>query len=164
MIWTLIKIVLMGTLGIIGVQDLKERQVWAFLFPLFGVLGAVLFYPKVTPAFFWLSIVINLGLVIVILLINFIVARYILKKNLFKEAMGLGDVLFFMGFAISFPTLTFINLFVFSILFTLVFHYVLTFLNRSVLATIPLAGCMSLFLTTIYLIHWTGFYDPLYFL
>jgi hypothetical protein len=157
-----VKILLLLTLSIIFYQDFKERRVWAFLFLLFGLLGSYLFYRDSEWEFYKLSILINLGIIIIVLLMNYLFARFILKKRFLKEALGLGDVLFFLAFAISFPTVTFINFFVFSILFTFVFHIVLKNVSISWHKNPPLAGCMSLFLIAVYLTKWLGLYESIY--
>jgi len=155
---------LVFTLAMITFQDFKERQVWAFLFPLFGILGGILFYNNTFSSFYLISIAINLGIVICIILANFLISKFLLKKNFFKEALGLGDLLFFVGFALSFPTITFVNFFVFSLLFTLVLFWILKKVGKLKEQSIPLAGCMALFLGVVYLIHWTGLYKEIYIL
>ena len=158
-----VKLILLFSLGIIFLQDLRDRRVWLFLFPLFAILGTYLFFAKVESRFFYQSILINLSLVLVVVLTNYVYSRFILKKKFLKEAMGLGDVLMFIGFALSFPPVSFLNFFVFSILFTFVLHVVLKRLKKSAQKTIPLAGNMALFLIFIYLIHWTGYYETIYY-
>lgn len=83
-----------------------------------------------------------------------------MKINFLKEAIGLGDILFFLALALAFPTETFIVLFVFSMVFSLMLH--LTVTRKQKESTIPLAGYASLFLIFIYLSSWTGFYKNLY--
>lgn len=143
---------------------MKDRRVWAFLFPLFALCGSLLFYQNTTFEFYLLSIGINLLIVIVIILINYLFAKYVLKKRLLKEVLGLGDVLFFLAFSLSFPTISFINFFVFSMLFAFIFHLILKRINTIRHKTIPLAGSMSLFLLIVYLINWMGVYNEIYIL
>ncbi len=162
----LIKIILLVSLILILYQDIKQRQIWIILLPIFAITGGVLFYKSVVSELFYYSIPINLALVGILLLINYLFARFILKKSLFKEALGLGDLLFFIAFALSFPTLSFINFFVFSLLFSLVVHLVTSFFlnTRKHQNSIPLAGYMSFFLIGFYSCHWLGIYNNLYFL
>lgn len=152
------------TLSIIGYQDVKERAVWIVLFPIFTLLGTYLFYNNVEWGYYSLTILINLGIILVVLLTTYICVRFIFHREHFLEALGLGDVFFFIGFALSFPTLTFINFFVFSILFTFVFWKILVWYRPKRHKTIPLAGSMAFFLILVYIIHWTGFYPQIYLL
>ncbi len=167
----LIKIILLLSLLLILYQDIKQRQIWVILLPIFAITGSVLFYYSTITVFFLYSILINLALVGFLILINYLFAKFILKKSLFKEALGMGDVLFFIAFAMSFPTLSFINFFVFSLLFSLVLQLVLKMYSKrrkqntiNTINTIPLAGYMSVFLIAVYSSHWLGFYQSIYLL
>lgn len=159
-----VKILLLLSLMAIFIQDYKERRVYVFLFPLYGILGSFLFFSNSALEYYLLSICINLGIILIVILLNYLFAKLVLKKNLLKEAMGLGDILFFIAFALCFPTVAFINFFVFSILFTFVLHITLSKLLKEKNRQIPLAGYMSLFLIGIYLVNWLGFYEYLYLL
>ena len=65
-------------------------------------------------------------------------------KKKFKEAIGIGDVCFFVIMAMSFPTLTFSILFSASLIFaTLLFLILKPKMN---IKTVPLAGLQALFL------------------
>lgn len=158
------KIFLFLSLVFIFFQDYRDRQVYVFLFPFLGILGTYLFFSNSTLEYYFFSVCINLGIVLIVVLLNYLFAELVLKKNLLKEAMGLGDILFFIAFALCFPTVTFINFFVFSILFTFVLHLALSKLLKDKNKNIPLAGYMSLFLMAIYSVSWLGFYDSLYLL
>jgi len=147
-----VKILLFISLLLIFFQDIRQREVWLFLLPVFAITGSILFYNSVQSEQFYYSIPINLAIVSILILINYLFARFILKKSLFKEALGLGDMLFFIAFALSFPTLSFINFFVFSLLFSLVIQQVLRLYykykntnSEESQSTIPLAGYMSVF-------------------
>lgn len=158
------KLLLIVSLISIFYQDLKDRKVYIFLFPLFGILGSYLFFLNSGVVYYLISICVNLGIVLIVVLLTYLFAKWVLQKKYFKEAMGLGDILFFMAFALCFPTITFLNFFVFSILFTFVLHLAQTKLLKDKNRNIPLAGYMSLFLTGIYLVNWLGFYEYLYLL
>lgn len=160
----LIKFLLFFSLVFIFFQDYRDRQVYVFLFPLIGILGTYLFFLNSNLEYYFLSVCINLGIVLIVVLLNYLFAKLVLKKNLLKEAMGLGDIFFFIAFALCFPTVTFINFFVFSILFTFVLHLALSKLSMEKNRHIPLAGYMSLFLIAVYLVSWLGFHDSLYLL
>ncbi len=159
-----VKIFLSLSLLLIFFQDYRDRQVFIFLFPLFGIMGTYLFLSNSNLEYYFFSVCINLGIVLIVVLLNYLFAELVLKKNLLKEAMGLGDILFFIAFALCFPTVTFINFFVFSILFTFVIHLALSKLLKKTNKNIPLAGYMSLFLMAVYSVNWLGLYDSLYLL
>ena len=156
-----LKIGFITCLALVTYQDFRERQVWFFLFPLCALVGGYLFFKEATPSFYFTTIAINLGIVSLIVFLNFLVARFVLKKSLLKEALGLGDILFFIVFAISFPTFAFLNFFVFSLVITWVLYIVIR-MRDSRIQTAPLAGCMALFLMGIYGTYWMGFLDALY--
>ena len=156
------KILLIASLILITIQDFRERRVSWVLFPVYAVVGSYLFVASSTIRWFLTNVFMNIGLVTLILFILYTYARFILKKDFFKEVFGLGDLLFFIAFSLSFSTLAFINFFFFSILATLVFWIVKQKIYRSKATTIPLAGCMSLFLIFVYFSQWLGEYTELY--
>ena len=160
----LIKCLLFFSLALIFFQDYKDRKVYIFLFPLFGILGTYLFFLNSNLEYYLLSVCINLGIVLIVIILNYLIAELVLKKKFIKEAMGLGDIFFFIAFALCFPTVSFINFFVFSILFTFVLHLAQSKLLKKKDKNIPLAGYMSLFLIAIYSVNWLGFYDSIYLL
>jgi hypothetical protein len=149
------KILLLSVFSLILYQDCKDRKVYWFLYPLTGVLALVLqlkalpFYAVLINAGF------NLLFVAVLLLVCYLYASFKLKKNLLKEVFGLGDVLFFLFIAFSFSIVSFFILFVFSLLFSLLLHFILR--RGQTEKTVPLAGYMSLFFGAIYAVSF--FYD-----
>jgi Flp pilus assembly protein protease CpaA len=156
-----LKTALLFILGWIAYQDIKQREVWNYHFILFGIIGTFLFFSdSLSIEFYLLSILINVLLVVLILLLTKISMKVIFKRD--SNYLGLGDVFFFFAFAVSFPTMTFINFFVFAILFTFVSHLLVKKIFKPDHKTIPLAGFMSIFLVCIYLANWFGFYQPLY--
>lgn len=145
----------------IAFQDIKQREVWNYHFILLGALGTFLFYTNsLSIEFYLLSVLVNVLLVLLILILTKISMKLIFKKE--NNYLGLGDVFFFFAFALSFPTLTFSNFFVFAILFTLVLHLLVKKRYKSNFKTIPLAGFMSLFLFCMYIAHWLKIYPSLY--
>ena len=101
----------------------------------------------------------NFGVVLMILLVLQGYAKLKLKTNL-NTVFGLGDALFFLALCVSFPTVSFIIFFVFSLLFSLLLHFI--FKNKAADKTVPLAGYMSLFFIGIYALDWLGFISNLY--
>jgi hypothetical protein len=102
----------------------------------------------------------NLVVVSAIIGILFLYTRFISRKKFLNHSFGLGDLLFFYAFSLGFPTFTFILLFSTSILFTaLIFIF---YRSQRPLATVPLAGLMSLFLVLTLLLSLFSFTPSLY--
>jgi hypothetical protein len=66
----------------------------------------------------------------------------------------------FIGLIFSFSTISFLTIFVFSLLFTLVTHLIIK--QYSKLQSVPLAGYISLFFGLTYLSYWSGITTSLY--
>jgi hypothetical protein len=155
----ILKITLISVLGLIFYQDLKERQVYWFLFPLFGVCSAILFYNSTLPELFYVSILMNLIFISIVLTILFLYSKLKLKTKV-SDVFGLGDVLLFIGLIFSFSTISFLIIFVFSLLFALSVHLMVK--QYSKFPSVPLAGYISLFFGMVYLSHWVGISSSLY--
>lgn len=155
----ILKIILITSLGLIFYQDLKERQVYWFLFPLVGVSSAILFYNSTLPELFYVSVGMNFIFISVLLSIVFIYAKLKLKSTI-KEVFGLGDALLFIGLIFSFSTVSFLVIFVFSLCFALLLHLIVK--QHSKLESVPLAGYISLFFGIVYISHWSGITTSLY--
>ena len=140
---------LLSNLSYIVFQDLKERTVYWFLFPILGLLLATLFYVKAQPAVFYTYVLSNILIVTFILLVLFLYTRIVRGKKFLNHSFGMGDVLFFYAFALGFPIVTFIILLAFSILFSLLCFYM--FKNKMKYDTVPLAGLQSGFLILVFL-------------
>jgi hypothetical protein len=143
-----LKLLLLCVFFIILYQDCKDRKVYWFLYPIVGVL-VFLLQISISPVY---SVLINSGFnllfVAVLLSVCYLYATFRLKKKLLKEVFGLGDVLFFIFIAFSFSIVSFFILFVFSLFFSLILHFVLK--HKQTEKTVPLAGYMSLFFGTVY--------------
>lgn len=139
----LLKIVLIALCGLIAFQDVKERMVSWLLFPIMGITLGLLYLNHTSFEQFYPFVIANLMLVTVIILILFLYTKYIAKKEFLNVSFGLGDLLFFYGLALGFPTITFLVLFAVSILFSLGTSFFLRRMQQE--QTIPLAGLMGLF-------------------
>ena len=145
---------------IIIYQDIKERAVWWFLFPVFLLCAAWLHYHQSIQEIFWKHILFNLSAFFIVFSFAFLYSKLKMKADFLKEAIGLGDLLFFLALSFAYPTVTYIVVFVFSMLFSLILHLVIHSGKKS--ATVPLAGYASLFLILIYLSNWIGISNNLY--
>ena len=155
----LLKIILITGFALILFQDIKERQVYWFLFPLIAIVSGILFYSSTLPELFIINVVVNLVMVIFLLTVVYSYSRFKLKTSP-KNVFGLGDALLFIGLAFSFASISYIVIFVFSLIFSLSIHLLLKQKGRE--STIPLAGYMSLFFVLVYVSFWTGITSNLY--
>ena len=143
----ILKLLLIGVFFLVFFQDSKDRNVYWFLYPIIGVLVFVLqikeisIYPALINGGF------NLGFVFLLILVCFVYAKLKLQQPL-SEVFGLGDILFFIAIAFSFSMVSFLILFVFALLFSLLLHLVLK--RRQTDKTVPLAGNMALFFGVVY--------------
>jgi uncharacterized membrane protein HdeD (DUF308 family) len=144
----ILKLLLMGVFTLIFVQDYKDRKVYRFLYPLMGALVFVLQWYTVSHETIIMNVGVNLLFVGFLLLTCYLYAKLKLRQPLLKAVLGPGDVMFFVFIAFSFSMLSFIILFVFSLIFSLLLH--LVFQHKQTEKTVPLAGYMSLFFGVVY--------------
>lgn len=147
----------MLALGTIWYQDVKERYVYWFLFPVVALCSGLLFFSKTLPELFFTSLLINLFFVNILLLVVYLYSTFKLKTK-FEKVFGLGDILLFLAIASSFSTLSFLVIFSSALFFSLTIH--LTQKNRH--QSVPLAGYMSLFFGLTYLGYWSGLIQSVY--
>lgn len=157
-----LQLIIIITLLVIVYGDFKERLVWNISFVVFGIVGSLLFYLHTNATYFLTSIVCNTLIVVFIIGVSYLMAKYVLKKKSLSDVLGLGDILFFFGFALSFPIVSFLNFFLFSILFTYALYILLKKIKVIKVNTIPLAGSMALFLVVVYVIDIIGVYENVY--
>ncbi len=148
----LVKILSLVVLAAIAYQDLSDRKVYTFVFPvLIGLLG-YLHYQSVEIITFISAICINIAMLAIIIGLLYLYTIVKIKRPFFEEVFGMGDVLFFVALAIGFPTMTFIILFVFSLIFSLLVWLVLK--KRAKHDSVPLAGYMSIFFGVLFIMQW----------
>lgn len=143
--------------GAILYQDVKERLVYWFLFPIVALGIGWLFFSNTLPELFLASIIANLMFVSALLLVAFLYSKIKLKMK-FDQVIGLGDILFFLAACFSFSTLSFLVVFISALIFSLILH--LSVKNKK--QSVPLAGYMSLFFGLTYLGHWSGIIHSVY--
>ncbi|WP_298507499.1 hypothetical protein [uncultured Kordia sp.] len=144
---------------VIFYQDIKERSVYWFLFPIVACAAGYLYFMNTFFDLFWRTIAVNLGIIMLILIVLQTYTKFKLKTSL-QKVFGLGDALFFLGLCVAFPIASFIIFFVFSLLFSLLLHVVLK--NKIQETSVPLAGYMSVFFIGIYIMHWTALLPNMY--
>ena len=124
-------------------QDFRERKLYAWLIIITAILLSFTYFLKTSTTQYMVNIGLNVGIVILIIGILFLYAKLKLKTAL-SNVLGLGDILFFIVIAISFPISTFVVLFSFSLLFSLVLYLVAKPSLKD--ENVPLAGLQALFL------------------
>ncbi len=134
-------------------QDQKERLVSFFLFPFLALETAVIHYLNTTSEVFVTNVLVNIVIICLIVVILFLYARFKMKKNLFKEAFGLGDAFILVALAFAFPVYTFVVLLSLGFLTILGIHFLLGILGKR-RETIPFAGELALFMTLVYVASW----------
>lgn len=145
----ILEFLLIVLLLLIFYQDLKDRKVSLWLL-IFGILvGVSNHYHNHFFSIFLLNISINV--VFVILIFSFITfyTKIKLKEKIFN-VFGEGDLLFFFLLAVSFPIFSFLIIFIFSLIFSLIVYRFVIRKNKK--QTVPLAGLQSVFLVVILLV------------
>ena len=155
---SVLKLILLSAFVSVTYQDLKDRSVYWFLFPAIGICAGILFFKETSAGFFLETILLNLVFIGLLLGVIFLYATYKLKMKL-SDTFGLGDGLFFVALAFGFAPLTFMIVFVFGLVGSLLLHLVL---KKSKSESVPLAGYMSVFFALAYGAHWMGFLTPVY--
>ncbi len=144
----LIELSTLSVCGIIAIQDFRERTVTWICFPLLGILLAMAYALHTSFERSFPFMLANLVLVTGVLLVLLVYTRLIAHKKFLNVSFGLGDLLFFYAFALGFPTMTFLVLFVSSILFSLLIFLLLK--SSLKMESVPLAGLMGVFLILIF--------------
>ncbi len=147
----IIQLAVMTCCGWIAYQDFRERSVLWFLFPITGLLLAKICLMHIPWNQYLIFTTTNVLLVSGILLLLFLYTKHIAGKKFLNTSFGLGDMMFFYAFALGFPTITFVLLFVGAILFSLVASIVLN--GRHSMDTVPLAGLMGIFIIVVTLVN-----------
>lgn len=133
-------------------QDLKSREVYWFLLPSLMVLLGYVHYYNVVRIHFITSSLMNIGVIVTVLGLLYLYNVLLIKKHFFREVFGIADALYFLALGFAFPTATFVVIFVFSLIFSLLTWLILK--HKSEYNSIPLAGYMSAFLLFILIGNW----------
>jgi hypothetical protein len=145
----LLKIAIVSVFTVITWQDIKERLVYWFCYPLVGILGFFIQKNFLELDTIIINSLVNLSLITTVILILWVYSKIILKRKLVNQSIGIGDVLFFIALAFCFSIVSFYVLFVFSLFFSLLMHFLLK-KNYKEHTTIPLAGYMAVFFAFVY--------------
>ena len=144
---TILKVLIILVFGLICWQDCKDRLVYWFLYPILGILGFFIQRKFLNIETILANTSINLCLILTVLLALWVYSKIILKQKLINQSIGVGDILFLVFLTCCFSIVSFLVLFVFSLLFSLLLHLIFQNKNNK---TIPLAGYMSIFFAFVY--------------
>ncbi len=131
-------------------EDIKERAVYWFWFPVLGILLGYEHYTNTQFGYFIFSISMNIILILTILSVLYIYAKWKMKKSFLEEAFGIGDMFLFFALGVGFPMMTFVISFVCALIFALIISVTLRLKKQKM--TVPLAGYMSLFFAVIFIV------------
>ena len=154
-----LKIVCLSCLIAIVAQDFRERLVYTWLFICVGILMSLFYFFETTIFMYLLNIGVNIGTLIIILGILHLYAKFKIGQPL-NQVLGLGDILFFIMIAISFPIPIFFVLFSFSLIFGLLLFLLLKPKLKE--KNVPLAGLQALFFTLVLSLNWMFKFTNLY--
>jgi len=138
----LANILMIGLLLRVFYEDIKDRKVTFIVLVILLLLGGFIHSQHQNLWVFFLSSLLNLSIVLTIILVLYVYANFKLKTSLSK-VFGLGDALFFIVMAVSFPTATFLVLFATSLLFSFV---IAVLFKKTLKKFIPLAGLQALYI------------------
>jgi hypothetical protein len=138
----LANILMIGLLLRVFYEDIKDRKVTFIVLIILLLLGGFIHSQHLNAWVFLLSSLLNLSIVLTIILVLYVYANFKLKTSLSK-VFGLGDALFFIVMAVSFPTATFLVLFATSLLFSFV---IAVLFKKTLKKFIPLAGLQALYI------------------
>ncbi len=137
----------LAVLMLIFYQDMRYRGVSWFLFPAALLLLLGISFTERSLGVFWNESLLNLsflGIQMLLLTVWFHFKKVSLRE-LWKNYIGLGDLLFFLVAALALPFPVFPLFMVFSLVLSVVLALVV-FRGK----TVPLAGLQSLFLALLY--------------
>ncbi|WP_204263091.1 general secretion pathway protein [Spongiivirga citrea] len=154
------QILLVISLVYILYQDINDRAVYWWLFVITGLLFGALAFNQIDYMIMRYYIGINLVLVALIITVLYGYSNFVLKKNFLNHSFGVGDLLLFIALCFGYPTIAFIVLLSFSLIFALVMH--LGFRRKMKDQTAPLAGYVALFFAVSIILNGIGVFDSIY--
>lgn len=143
------KFLFIVTSGIIFWQDAKDRLVYWFLYPLLALLSFLIHLQYVDYPVLFITVLINIAFVSLLLVLTWSYYK-LRKRTLVNKMIGIGDVALFFCLTPTLPAVSFITMFVFSLVFSLIVHQFLK--PRFNDTTIPLAGYMVLYFSALYIV------------
>ena len=153
----LIYLLTAGVLCLIALQDFRSRAVTWFFFPAVAICGTGLALSELkSAALFGRYAAINLGFLLLQLGLLWIwfVVRKKRTTSLIDQAIGKGDLLFWVAAGCFFSPVNYILYYLLSLIFALLVHLVFqTWVSIRRFPTVPLAGYQAVFLAVWLSLH-----------
>jgi hypothetical protein len=152
-----IKLLIIFTLILIFIQDLRSRSVYWFLFPVLTISFILLnLLQHRLSAENWQPVFINLGFLFLQFLL---VSLYFSVKNkkwviITTSLLGWGDILFLVSIAFYLSVLNFLFFYIVSLIAVLTIWLLWQFVSKEKNKQIPLAGLQALIFTVFLASDW----------
>ena len=158
----LVKLLILGTLWVIVLQDLRSRSVYWLAFPvLIGLLLIFRYQSGYTLRSLTSPLIVNVAFLV--LQFGLLTAYFSLKNkkliNVTAELLGWGDLLFLLSISVYLSALNFLVFYILSLVLILTGWLAWQFFSKNKSQTVPLAGLQALLLTGALAAGWwvTGF-------
>ena len=79
----ILKVILVLSFSLVFLQDIKDRQVYWFLFPTIGFLCGLLFYQNTLPELFYISAILNMTFISMLIFVMFLYIKLKIKDQVF---------------------------------------------------------------------------------
>lgn len=146
-----LKLILIVLFFLIFKQDYKDRMVSWVLYLSIGITNLILQLLFIS----WQSVIanssFNIGFISLLILIMYFYSKLIKRQPLINHSIGVGDIFLFYSLCFLFPIITFMILFIFSLVFSLLLHFLLK-KKYNQHNSVPLAGYMALFYSVVLLL------------
>lgn len=131
-------------------QDYKDRLVNWILYLLVGITSFILHSSFLSWELALINSIFNFGFISILITILYLYSKLIKRQSLINNSIGIGDVFLFYALCFLFPIMTFTLLFVFSLLFSLLLHFLIKG-KYKLHNSVPLAGYIALFYSVVIL-------------
>ena len=168
-----VKIALIMALLSICYQDIRERLIYLFLFPICAMCFAFLSYNTIGVSFFKDHLPVNVLMIFIMITTVRVLYKIKYGERLSEEVIGMGDYFMLFVICFAFGTSAFIMFSLASLISALVVYVVIKKLrlqehpnkkaSMAEIANIPLAGYMAIFFALLFSAQWlvgiTSFYN-----
>lgn len=156
-----LKLVIYFSLLLIVYQDFKFKAVSAWIFLVLLVALSVEVYKEDGLQILLSNLKYNLLFISsqFLLLTLYFSVKAKKFKNVFKELIGIGDLIFLISIAVYFNVYSFVVFYMLSLIFTLTLKLMMNIYSKSQTRLIPLAGFQAAFLILVTLLIDFNFYS-----
>lgn len=158
-----LKILLVTLMLWIFFQDYKSRTLNLYVSIFIFIISLVIVI--YSYSIFWILEVILYNLLLLSFFYGMLLLYYSLRKisvkQVFKNKLGLGDIIFTIVITPCFTVKNLLAFLLFSFLFSILIHQCLRFISANKPRTIPLAGNMAIFFILVEALSLTGINEPI---